>query len=396
MSRPWRVCLDLTLTQTHDRFGGFARFGLALLEHLLALPTCLRSDLELLALTRADGPVVPANRVRVDELTSGLVLPRTEYLRQRRGMQRQLSAAGVDLFHSLYPEGLPHSGRFKVVATVYDLVTDVLPTTGSGPLKRLGRRVERWWEFHGADHLIAISETTRADARRLAGVRPERIDVVPLGVDSARFVGNGSEARPDGRHALDGAAPAGLPERYFLSVGSDHYRKNQWRLFEAWRQVSERIPQGLVLVGRQIYGDVFSRISSEVVARTLGARVVWLPDVDDEALPGLYRRASALVAPSLYEGFGMTLLEAMACGTPVIASAVPAHREVAGDAAVYFDPLSVADLASALERIVHDADLQDHLPARGRERVRLFTWEACALGTLRVYRKVLAPPGSAL
>lgn len=387
-----RVCLDLTPTETHDRYGGFTRYGLALLRHLLALPASDRADIELLVLARSDGEVLPAEDIEPEALTAGPVIGPERHRRQRRALHGRLSSAGVDLFHSFYPERLPPGRGLRVVANVYDLVTDVLPLTGDGWLKRVGRRLERWWEFRAADHLIAISEATRRDAARIARVPRHRIDVVHLAVDGGVFAPEGPAGASPEVHGAAAAGTNGGPARYFLAVGSDHYRKNQWRLFEAWLQVSHEIPENLVLVGRQIYGDVLSGIAAEAHARGLGERVIWLSDFADAGLPALYRGATALVAPSLYEGFGMTLLEAMACGTPVAASTAPSHREVAGEAALFFDPLSVPELSAALLRLSGDERLRARLRAQGLERARQFTWDRCARETLRVYRKVLGLP----
>lgn len=384
MSEPLRVCLDLTPSEMHDRFGGFTRYGLALLEHLLALPDKDRADIELLVLPRTDGKPVPAHEISVDALLSGPVVPADRHYRQRRHLiGTALRAANVDVFHALHPDSLPWRCGCAVVSSVADLICEVLPEPGGGRWRRVRNFVTHYLRHARPDRLIAISETTRRDLRRVLHVRASRIDVVPLGIDTRRFTPLRTSA-----DRLSTLGRFGLPARYFVAVGSDHYRKNQWRLFEAWRQASDRIPEGLVLVGREIYGKVFSEIAADVVARSLGARVAWLPDVDDDVLPSLYRGATALVAPSLYEGFGMTLLEAMACDTPVAASTAPAHGEVAGDAALYFDPLSPADLSSALVKISSDGALRERLCRLGRDRVQRFTWEACARGTLRVYRKL--------
>jgi glycosyltransferase involved in cell wall biosynthesis len=182
-----------------------------------------------------------------------------------------------------------------------------------------------------------------------------------------------------------------LPERYFISVGSDHYRKNQPRLAEAWCRIADRIPEGLVLVGRTLYADTFSRIENEMRLRGLASRFVKLDDVDDTALPALYRGATAAVAPSLHEGFGMTLLEAMGCGTPVVCCDNAAYREVVDDAAIFFDGLSVAGIAERLLEISNDEVLARSLVKRGFERLQPMTWSRTAEQTWQVYEALLWP-----
>lgn len=387
MTERARVCLDLTPSETQDRFGGFTRYGLALLEHLLALPAAERADLDLWVLARSDAAPVPAETVVPAVLLSAPVVPIERHGEQRRRLTGPaLRAARVDLFHALHPESLPWRCGCPVVATVADIICEVLPQPGETGFRRWKNSIRHYLRHVRPDHLISISGTTRDDLQRVMHIGAARVDVVPLGVDTARFA---LEADAAGGPDLQ---PLGLPERYFIAVGSDHYRKNQETLYRAWKQAAASLPEGLVLVGRQIYGDTFERIREDASTAGLGERLFWLGDLGDDYLPALYRRASALVAPSQYEGFGMTLLEAMACGAPVLASAVPAHREVAGDAALLFDPRNVADLAGLLVRVSADEAARRRLRRLGLERVQGFTWERCARETLRVYRKVLGVP----
>src|SRR5690606_39038765 len=125
----------------------------------------------------------------------------------------------------------------------------------------------------------------------------------------------------------------GVPARYLVCVSSDHYRKNHRCLLDAWCRTADRIEEGLVFVGRALYESTLDEIAAEVRSRGLTDRFRWLDGVGDDDLPALYRGATACVAPSRYEGFGMTVLEAMACGTPVIAARNGAYDEVGADAA---------------------------------------------------------------
>jgi alpha-1,3-rhamnosyl/mannosyltransferase len=292
----------------------------------------------------------------------------------------------VDLFHALHPDSLPWHCGCPVLATVADIICEVLPQPGEAGLRRWKNSIRHRLRHLRPTHLISMSETTRDDLQRLMRIPSSRVDVVPLGVETRTFT---TQAGADGQPDVRGL---GLPDRYFVSVGSDHYRKNQQTLFQAWRQAAASVEEGLVLVGRQIYGDTFDRVCAEAAGAGLGDRVVWLRDLDDRYLPALYRQATALVAPSLYEGFGLTLLEAMASGSPVVASATPAHREVAREAALLFDPLSAHELAGLLVRVSAEEGLRERMRQLGLDRVKRFTWSRCARETLRVYRKMLDLP----
>src|SRR5262249_47738061 len=148
-----------------------------------------------------------------------------------------------------------------------------------------------------------------------------------------------------------------LPEKYFVCVGSDHYRKNHRRLFDAWLQVASKIPEGLVIVGKALYASTLDELTAEVARRGLSDRFRWLSGISDDQLPAIYRQSTAAIAPSLYEGFGLTILEAMACGAPVAAARNGAYDEVGGNAAIYFDPQSVDGLAASMEQLSRDEAL---------------------------------------
>jgi glycosyltransferase involved in cell wall biosynthesis len=226
----------------------------------------------------------------------------------------------------------------------------------------------RAWAYDGAardaDVVVTISEHAAAGIARFAGVPPERIRAIPLGVDHDRF-------RPGGPAGGDG-----LPERYVVYPANFWPHKNHERLLEAWRRVEDP-SLWLVLTG-QPYGREALLDGAE--------RVRHLGHVEATAMPALLRGARAMVFPSLFEGFGLPPLEAMACGTPVAASDRGALGEVCGDAALAFDPEDTAAIAAAIARIVEDEPLRADLRARGLERAARFTWRACAEAHLEAYR----------
>jgi glycosyltransferase involved in cell wall biosynthesis len=390
-----RVCLDLTPSEMYDRHGGFTRYGVQLLRHLLELPSEERAGIELLALPSSSRPPVPAESLDLERLLTTPLIPEWRHGLQRRFLVGPLlQRAGVRLFHSLHPGVLPVLSHPPLLATVHDLVPVVVPRPlrgAWGRVVRIGSWLEQAIRLRRPVHLIAISKTTMDDACWHIRIRPERITTVRHGVDPV-FFHPLADADARARERASVGSRYGLGARWFLAVGSDHYRKNQELLFDAWRLAagSGGLPEDLVVVGHTLYADGLQRLRATAEKAGLGGRFHWLADLDDSALPALYRGATALVAPSLYEGFGMTLLEAMACGTPVLASRAGAHVEVGGEAALYFDPRSVRDLAGLLRVVSSSAVLGQELCEKGLARATEFTWEETARETLAVYRRVLA------
>jgi len=391
MPPPLRICFDLTPCEMRDRFGGFGRYAITLLRSLLALPAPDRDGLEILGLSHSDRPPTGAGEAIIASLaTDAIISPWRHHMQRQLLVGRALRSARVDLFHSTTPAALPWLAGCPVVATVHDIIPVVCPEPGRSPLdrgRRLGDRLEQRLRLARADHLVAISNTTARDVMRVFGVPADRITVVRHGVDATAFNARSADGERDRlrrRHAL--------PERYFIGVGSDHYRKNHRSLFDAWREVAATVPEGFVLVARAIHGGALASLVDDARRAGLGDRFRWLQDVTDDELPGLYRHATALVAPSLYEGFGMTLLESLACGTPVAASRTDAHLEVGGDAIMYFDSGAVAAIARALDRISTDEMYRADLRARGLARAAGFSWTRAAQETLEVYRRVATGP----
>jgi glycosyltransferase involved in cell wall biosynthesis len=205
-----------------------------------------------------------------------------------------------------------------------------------------------------ADRVIAVSEFTKHEVVDLLDVPDEKIRVIPNGVDET-FLRDGASADGD----------------YLLAVGTLEPRKNIGRIAEA----AQRAGLELRVVGERGWGDV----------DVPGDGMRWLGFVPDDELARLYRGARCFVYASLYEGFGIPVLEAMACGTPVVATRGGGTEEVADGAAVLVDPNDPVDIAAGIERAVL---LRDELVRRGRERARSFTWRAAAEATVEVYREV--------
>lgn len=236
---------------------------------------------------------------------------------------------------------------------------------------RLARRVRQ---------IITVSEFSRQRICELCRVSAKKVQVVHNGVD-LRFHQATDEAIAAARAKFD------LPESYILCVGSLEPRKNLPRLLEAWQQISNQLPDHqLVLVGTT--AAVFRDAKLDAGAHN---SVVFTGYVPDEALPALYSGAAAFVYPSLYEGFGLTVLEAMACGAPVICSSTTSLPEVAGDAALLVDPEDAGAIGQAILRMLGDEKLRNSLRARGLARAREFTWDKAADQTWRVLAEAGEP-----
>lgn len=262
------------------------------------------------------------------------------------------------------------------VVTVHDLGYLYYPAAHPG-FTRLYLDWSTRYNVWAATHVIADSECTATDLSHHYEVPRQKITVVYPGVNS--------NIRPieDGEIHRVVRAKYGIPGDYILSVGTLQPRKNWLRLIEAFVPLAgERENLFLVIGGRQ--GWLYQPIAERIQALGLEQRVILPGYVSEEDLPALLSGAVAFAFPSLYEGFGFPVLEAMACGTPVVCSNASSLPEVTGEAALTFDPLDAGAITAALVRILDDAALRAELIARGLERVRSFTWEKAARQVLEI------------
>jgi glycosyltransferase involved in cell wall biosynthesis len=301
----------------------------------------------------------------------------TTALRHFLGLSMDRSFAGVDLFHAT-EHLLPRFSSVRTVFTLHDLIFLFHPETHK-PLNRWFLTLMMPRFLRAADAVIAVSECTKRDAIRFYGIPEEKITVIYEGVNP-RF-------RPASPEAIAAVrARYNLPEHFILYVGTIEPRKNLTALLEAFHHLLATHDLRLVFVGKKgwLYEGFFRRL------RELGLedRVIFTGYVPDEDLPAIYSVADLFVFPSLYEGFGLPVLEAMACGVPVICSNTSSLPEVAGDAALLVDPTDVRALAGAMERALRDEAFRVTLRARGIERAQRFTWARAAQETMQVYENV--------
>jgi glycosyltransferase involved in cell wall biosynthesis len=324
-----------------------------------------------------------------DELADVVEVPvhardRVQWVRGEQQLLPGLARrAGVDLVHSLASTA-PARGRFARVVTIHDLHYRVVEGAHFG-LRGLGMRVLVPLAAHRSHRVVVDSQSTRADVRRHLHVPERKLDVVPLGVGTTA--------------ASDAEPPAALRERHrldarpiVLSVSAKRPHKNLMRLLEALAAIARERRPVLVVPG---YPTPYER-ELRSAAERLGVLddVRFLDWVSDAELEGLYALADVSVFPSLYEGFGLPVLEAMRRGVPVACSDRGSLPEVAGDAALLFDPYDVPAITAAVERLLGDRAEADRLRAAGRDQAARFTWAATARATAGSYERALAEAGT--
>ncbi|HVE68577.1 MAG TPA: glycosyltransferase family 1 protein [Solirubrobacteraceae bacterium] len=309
---------------------------------------------------------------------------RVEWVRgEQQHLPRLARRAGVDVLHSLASTA-PLWGAFARVVTVHDLIFRLHPEAHQG-LRTRGMGLLVPLAARRSDRVIAVSRSTRDDLVRHVGIAAAKVDVVPQGMGAPARADPVPEARLRERHALGSRAVV-------LSVSAKRPHKNLARLLEALALIAPERRPALVLPGYPTWHETELRER----ARALGVEgdVRFLGWIDAAELEGLYALAAAFVFPSLYEGFGLPVLEAMSRGVPVATSDRSSLPEVAGDAALLFDPLSPRAIATAMETLLGDAQRAERLRAAGRRRAAQFTWEATAAGTLDSYERALRAPSS--
>ena len=274
-------------------------------------------------------------------------------------LRRALDVEHLDAIHFPLSVMVPPVDRPSAATTVLDLQHEEHPEF-FGRAELTYRKVVYGWTIRRSRIVITISEHARETLIERYGLAPERVRAIHLAVDPERFT-------PSNTVLLGSEAP------YLLYPARPWRHKNHVRLYEAFRLLRRQRPElRLVLTGEGDYGPLPAGVESR-------------GRVSADELVGLYCGAAALVFPSLYEGFGMPVVEAMACGCPVASSNVTSLPEVAGDAARLFDPRDAEAIAAAVDDV-----LRDPAPwiARGLERAKLFTWEACARAHDEVYREL--------
>ena len=325
-----------------------------------------------------------------------------------KGAQKPLKRAGFDLaeFFSTFPVAAPLSKNGvkhlmtqqmgtllmfnpslkNTAITVHDIIPylvrhDKEQNGYRHPIQRLFDKLSLIG-LRKAGVIIAISEFTKQTLIETLSLPPEQIDVVLYGMDHKVFRQVPISQSFRTRHHLP------TENRYLLYVGSENPRKNLFRLVQALAPLKARIPNvKLIKVGTPLYGPGYQQLQKLIHELGLEQDVLFYNHPSEEDLIRFYNVADLFVFPSLYEGFGMPPLEAMACGTPVVSSNAASLPEVVGDAAILIDPYDTEAMSEAIYNVLSDDSLQEELKHKGLERASQFTWERAAKNTVAVYEK---------
>jgi glycosyltransferase involved in cell wall biosynthesis len=285
---------------------------------------------------------------------------------------------GAELYHAT-EHLLMHLRRTPTVLTVHDLIFRRYPAHHK-PLNRWYLNLTMPLYCHRATHIIAVSEQTKRDVMEAYEVASGKITVI-YEAASPNFAPQSVEAVAAAR------ARYKLPERYILSVGTIEPRKNLGRVLTAFERLhGEGLADAFVIVGKKgwLYDDFFAQLEGSPVKHA----VIFPGWVSDEDLPAVYAGSAAVAFPSDFEGFGLPVLEGMACGAPVLCSNTSSLPEIAGGAALQVDPADTAAITDGLRRILSAPALVTELRRRGLAQAARFSWERAAAETVQVYERV--------
>jgi glycosyltransferase involved in cell wall biosynthesis len=294
-------------------------------------------------------------------------------------LSRQFDKQNMDLLHC--PSYiLPRNWKGKCVVTIHDIIALDFPKYCSCA-NHAYFRLALPYSINKADRIIAVSHTVKNDILRKFPNCSSKIDVIYHGIDDI------FREAPSVKKMMEVREKYELPEKYILFVGNIEPKKNVVRLIEAFRNLVQQscIPHSLVIAGQFAwkYGDIIQ------VKKQNNKRIIFPGYIHQSDLPAVYTLAELFVFPSLYEGFGIPPLEAMACSIPVIASNAGALPETTGDSAFIVDPLSVASIETAMYKLLHDNNLRTNLVERGRIHVQKFKWKTSWEKTVKLYHSLI-------
>jgi glycosyltransferase involved in cell wall biosynthesis len=308
-----------------------------------------------------------------------LIRPESPYIRIPIGFAIESRAHKLDLLHAQYL--LPYQLKCRTVLTVHDVLYERFPeffTKADYYRNKIGIP----WSCHRADHIITVSESSKRDLILFYGLDPERITVTYLGADDCY--------RPmDKGKATENLRKYGIDGKFILYVGTIQPRKNVPRLLSAFARLKKRgLPHKLVIVGPKAWlsEEAFRALANNPAKRDIVV-TGYVPRSD---LAYFYNAADVFVYVSISEGFGLPVIEAMACGTPTITSFGSSLEEIAGDAAVLVNPLDDLAIASAIDDVLSDADRRTKLRALGLARSKQFSYHKMAIQTQAIYQHLMS------
>ncbi|MBI1299383.1 glycosyltransferase [bacterium] len=335
-------------------------------------------------LTNTQVTAVPA-RVSPFSIAQQITIPRLLKQLTRPNPQSPVPSPQSPIFHSTYYL-MPYRPGLPTLLTVYDLIAMRHPETVS-PRARLLFRLTTQLALRAADHVVTISDATRRDLLAHFPVDADHVTAIPLAADP-RFTPQTQDAVVAVRRKYS------LPSRFIFYLGINKPHKNLIRLVDAYARLTQSLvpsPQSPVpnLVIAGAWDERYPEARDRSAALNLGERVRFLGRVDDADLPALYSACTLFVFPSVYEGFGLPVLEAMACGAPVACGDASSLPEAAGEAALLFDPRDEEAIADALRRALEDDSLRRTLADRSLQQARCFSWQRTAAETLSCYRELV-------
>ncbi len=363
-----KICYDYKIFST-QKYGGISRYFVELASRINRYPD---------AAVRVVSPLYQSRFLHAKKADIPVRGFHSEILAARRRTVGRINPIGFYIFSSIYKPDIVHETYYsrhrtsnssaKTVITVHDTIEELFPEYF--PLSKKTIKIRKA-VYQRVSHIICISQNTRKDLIRLYNINPDKVSVV--------------------YHGSSLAPPAEPPTRtqdpFFLYVGERAGYKNFLGLVAAFAQSQLFKTHQLVCFGGgPLRANEYERIDKLGVPRD---RIVSVTG-DDAKLASYYASAEAFVYPSIYEGFGIPLLEAMECGCPVLSGNTSSMPEVAGDAAMYFNAGDIHEMAAALQKIVQSPELRLSLISKGKERVKQFSWDICAQQTYSVYEKILA------
>lgn len=293
----------------------------------------------------------------------------------------ELSRNPVDIFHAIYT--VPFNTKSRIVLTMVELSWFLNPDDFPGSRLFLSQvRMVTRYSIKRADRIITPTQIIRSQVLEYFDLPEEMVEVVPFGLNEG-FLQRSSPG------AIDSILKKfGISGDYILTVGDLHPRKNLLRLIDAFNYVKEtkKIPHKLVLAGKALYQA--EKIYERAYSGTTKDDIIFTGYVSFDELRALYQGAAMFAFPSLDEGFGLPVHEAMASRLPVIVSDRGSLPEVAGDAAIVVDPLSIEDIGSAIYRIIESPSVRDELIKKGIDQIKRFSWEDSCKKTLRIYQDI--------
>ncbi len=281
----------------------------------------------------------------------------------------------IDIYHNPCNSGVPIYCNSKIVVTIHDIIPHVLHQYYLNSfIERMHYEIRLRWAIWRSDAIITISEFSKAELLKYYAVDKNKIYVIPKGC-SESYKADKSKSRMV-REKFN------ITHSYIMTMGGSEYRKNVKTVLAAYDKNFADVYDLIVVGGAWQDVDLSKKYQHD-------PQVKFLQGVSDEDLQALYNGAEVFVFASIYEGFGLPMLEAMHCGTPVVAAAASCLPEVAGEAALYFEPLDAKDLSRVLKKILTDKDLRVRMINRGFTRMKLYSWDKTIRQTYEVYKRVL-------